>query len=349
MLEQVYPTDGWIILMLSLACGYFSILFSRKNAARWKLIDRPGGRKTHDGNIPLVGGIGIYSTLVVMVALALSWSDAATQITLWAGIIFLVGLIDDRFSLAWIWRLLAQVAASIGVIWSTGLSVISLGNYPFIGEVHLGAFCVPFTLFAVAGLTNAFNLVDGIDGLCGSIAIISLAGVMFLGTGSAGMGLYLATFILAVALNLLFNLQSGAGNKIFLGDAGSQTIGFIISWILITLAQDKESLIRPCVVLWLVPIPVIETCNTVIRRIRKGQHVFSPDRNHFHHQFMSLGWSGSDVLLIFIMFSITGLGLGMWVHSWGDAISLAVFILFSLLSVRIAGKAKPPWQRRRRT
>lgn len=349
MLEHGYPTDGLIILMLSLAFGYFSILFSRKNAPRWKLTDSPGGRKTHDGNIPLVGGIGIYSTLVVMVTLALNWSDVATQITFWAGIIFLAGVIDDRFSISWTWRLLAQIAASAGVIWSTGLSVISLGNYPFIGEIHLGAFSVPFTLFAVVGLTNAFNLVDGIDGLCGSIAIIALAGVMLLGGGSGAMGLYLATFILAVAMNLLFNLQSGAGKKIFLGDAGSQTIGFIISWILIALAQDKGSLIGPCMVLWLVPVPVIETCNTVFRRIRKGQHVFSPDRNHFHHQFIAMGWSGSGVLLIFIMFSVIGLGFGLWIHSLGETVSLAAFLLFSLLSVHIAGKARPPWQRRRRT
>jgi len=343
-LGQGYLTDGFTIIALSLAFGYISILISKHFAARWGLIDKPGGRKSHIGDIPLVGGIGIYSSLLLTLALGSEETGFPAHITGWVSLVFVAGLIDDRFTLAWTWRLLAQIIASIGVIWSTGMSIASLGSYPLIGDVALGGIAIPFTIFAVIGLTNAFNLVDGVDGLCGSISILSLVGIVLLGGGSIeGPDLYLITFILALVMYLSFNLQSGTKRKVFLGDAGSQTIGFLISWLLIALTQDRQSSINPSVVLWLAPIPIIETLNTIFRRARKGQHIFTPDRNHFHHQLMSTGWPPSGVLLISIVISIIGLGLGMITRFMGDAASLGLFLLFSLLILRIAEKASPPW------
>lgn len=156
-----------------------------------------------------------------------------------------------------------------------------------------------------------------------------LAGIFLLGGGSiAGLDLYLASFILALLMYLSFNLHPEAGRKVFLGDAGSQTIGFLVSWLLIALAHDQQSSIDPSIVLWLAPIPIIETFNTIFRRARKRQHIFVPDQYHFHHQLMSMGWSPSGVLLISIGISIIGLGLGMGTRFLGDAVSLGLFVLF---------------------
>lgn len=289
---------------VALTVTLVAIFSLRPLAPRLGLVDRPDARKRHKGRIPLIGGLCFFLGLVAGLSY-LGVIDRFVVALLGASaVIMLAGLLDDLYDLSVRARLAIQVAAACSVIAVTGVYIDGLGTVFGGSELRLHAVGIPLTVIAVVGLMNAFNMLDGIDGLAGGLAMVSIFAVLAFatGTGWQALSVLLLLQILLVALvpYLGVNLGWPDGRKIFMGDAGSTMVGFLLAWSLIYLSQRHVDHISPVDVLWCVAIPVMDTLGVMVRRIRLGCSPFKPDRQHLHHLLLDAGYSPRAALVLIL-------------------------------------------------
>ena len=281
-------------------------------ALRIGLIDSPGGRKLHSGNIPLIGGLVIYIVLWLSVFWLPSFSSTVFWLLTSAGVLVLVGTIDDFHHVPAIPRLLTQSAAAAIMINGTGLYLHS--PWPELGFQSLSAeIAIPITVVAIVGLVNAFNMIDGIDGLAGSITLGTIL-MIVLGQslfgylqGTAALMVFAATVLGYLAVNLTITSKK----KVFLGDAGSLLLGFVVGWTLIITTQSPKSSVPTTFVIWTVALPAYDILAVMIRRILKGKSPFYADRTHLHHICLRAGLDGRQALGVMILISLMFSGLGI--------------------------------------
>ena len=296
-------TLTWFILRITSGAAY-----------RIGLLDHPNHpRKQHQRPIPLVGGIAIYIGLAV-VLLGSVPSEKELYFLLAGAVLITIGSLDDRFELG-VWsRLLAQLIASLIMTLGAGVRIESLGNLLGFGDIVLGVWAVPFTVFATVGIINAVNMTDGIDGLAGSLTLIALVGMGFLcWSDGHAVPLLLWLTVLALVPYLLCNLElpGGRGSKVFLGDAGSMLLGFILVWLLVELSQQPNTALAPVTALWLVAIPLLDTLTVMARRVGCGLSLFNPDRRHLHHILVRAIHDPHWALLLIVCMSIVLAGIGI--------------------------------------
>lgn len=314
-----------------------------------KLTDAPSSRKHHDGEVPLVGGIAVFIALVCAGSV---WGDVnQTLITvngndaLWifmgcGAILVSTGILDDRFQLSVLVRVLLEVLVAIVVIESLDLTVAHLGDLCGSGNVFLDETAsYAFTVVAIFGIINAFNMLDGIDGLLASLVITSLL-VFHLVTGvkpgfaSLAVGASLMAFLIS-------NLSlSPIIPKTFLGDSGSKLLGFIVVSLLLAAASAQvgnAKLIQPVTALFIVALPLFDMVFTSLRRIIKRVSPFSADRSHIHHLMKALGFSDRRTLAIILCIHTSLTFIGLILHRaetpeyYKFAIFLGCFVLYSFL------------------
>ena len=277
------------------------------------LVDSPCERKNHYGQIPLSGGLAIFLTFTFA---ALLLNDFINNLRpLFAGmmILMVVGVKDDLHELKPFTRLYMQLfAAFVACQWGD-VQLIDLGHLLAVDKVlELRNFSLPLTLFAIIGITNAVNLLDGVDGLAGSISLLttSLLSLIALWSGDIDSFHILGLISVSILTFLIFNWRFYLNKKaqVFMGDAGSLMLGFIIAWFLIRLSQGNERVLDPVTALWIFAFPVIETLTLIIRRLLKGRSPISADREHFHDLLQSYGLSQRRTVL-FIVFISTAFAL----------------------------------------
>jgi UDP-GlcNAc:undecaprenyl-phosphate GlcNAc-1-phosphate transferase len=319
------------------------IRFLAPRAERYGLIDHPdSARKHHADKTPTVGGLAIMLGL----PLALLLAGLATQLPLafWATfcIIALTGAFDDRFDLGPYIKFAAQITAALLMIYWGGLRLNSLGNLVSAEPLLLGRFAVPLTVFAVIGVINAINLCDGADGLAAGlvfipvfwVAIMAGAAPAYAGTLALALGL-----LGCIAAFLVFNLRSPWRSRaaIFLGDAGSLSLGFALAWLSVAAAREGAQLFAPVSAIWLVAIPISDTIVCMSRRLLKAQSPFRADRTHLHHILIDLGLPvGRAVALILLLaFVLAAMGVAGWALRLPDHVmfytAMAVFVAYILL------------------
>ena len=319
-----------LIAMISALCA---IKILRPIAIDINLVDIPDDRKQHDGSVPLIGGLSIYFGLMVAIYITQPLPDNLFYLLMTASLVFLIGLLDDLKDLG-IWpRILVQIISCLLLVLFTDTCITSLGSPFGSNEIELGKLAIPFTIFAVVGLVNAFNMSDGIDGLAGSLAIVTIIGIILFDAVTKNPPLlgFLLMFSAALLPYLFTNLISA--QKIFLGDAGSLLIGFILAWILVFLSQGDSRSMVPTSVLWCVAIPVIDTFTVCFQRIRTGKSPLSADRQHFHHLLLDAGFSPKKALLIILFFASSLLVLGLILQRVFPSASLSIFILITLVYI----------------
>lgn len=273
------------------------------------LVDKPGGRKRHAVPTPLIGGISMFLAVSAGLAITRMAPMPLLAFIVGSGLLVLVGTLDDREEIDYRYRLLAQLcAAGIMVFWGD-LKIAGLGNLFGAGPISLGPLSIPFTLFAIIGLINAVNMLDGLDGLAGGVVLAILLPVTAL---SVMLGneptMALCLVLIATILGfLIFNYRFPWRHTapVFMGDAGSNFLGYALAWVLLTLAHDEPHAISPISILWIVAIPVVDTLSIMWRRYRKGQSTFSPDRDHVHHMLMRAGFGVNATVLITSSITIT--------------------------------------------
>ena len=322
-------------IILIFVCGFIQLPLIR--ALKWiapkiKLIDTPGGRKNHTVETPLIGGLTIYFVLLLAVSINGGWHTTFGWLVICTALVVLIGLIDDIKSIAWYWRMAFQLSATICAIVTTDLRITFLGVYPLIGSLDLGIMSYIITALAVVGVTNAFNLIDGINGLCGSVALIPLIAMslaVYYQIGSADF--HLVLLIVLLSGFLYFNTWVDDENKIFLGDAGSAAIGFIISFLMIALANDNRLSVEPTLLPWLVLVPVSDTGSVILRRVAEKRPVFAAASDHFHHILGECGFPKHTILFILVLIGVFGATAGFLLTPFSDLISLSMFTAVALL------------------
>lgn len=307
----------------------FAILFlMRKVARKVGLVDKPSGRKLHSGNIPLVGGIAICITIINYIYSHPSMIKHANLYMFCICGLTAVGALDDRFDLSVRIRMLVQALISISMIYFANAELHTLGNLLGFGAIKLGLFGGLLTVFAVIGCINAFNMVDGIDGLLGGLSIVTFGSVGILLSLSGEQSLSYLCLLLVVCMvpYIVMNLGLvGRERKVFMGDAGSMMIGFTVIWLLIGASQTEgNSVIRPVTALWLIAVPLMDMVSIMIRRVKQGKSPFKPDRDHLHHICQRLGLSSLQTLglICFIASVFASIGIA------GEVLLVPEYIMF---------------------
>lgn len=279
------------------------------------LVDDPGGRKHHEGRIPVVGGLVIFP--IFMVISILSGASIAFFWPLFVALSFIlcVGALDDRFEMVAWPKFLTQISAAMLIVMVGDAELVRLGDLFGFGTVFTGAFSIPFSIAAVVLLINAFNLMDGLDGLAAGKGFIV---VLWLMIACAMAGEWPPFWTLGILLAciggfLVYNIRHPFRGKasIFLGDAGSMALGLTLAWFCIGLAQGTHPVVTPISIAWIVALPVIDACGQFTRRVAEGRHPFSPDRGHFHHHFIHAGIEvgESTATILLLGFVLGGIGV----------------------------------------
>lgn len=248
-----------------------------KNAKFLGLVDIPNERSSHIKITPRGAGIG-FGFAFFITNLFFSFDLFIEQWIVYLAIfmVFLLGILDDHKDTTPKIKFYVIFLATF-ILYLDDISIYSLGT--FLGvEIHLSYFALPFSMIAVAGFTNALNLIDGLDGLAASISIVILSSFLYIGYFYADtliINLCLTTIISLFAF-LFFNWNPA---KIFMGDSGSLFLGFIIAVVAILSLEY----IHPVAVLYLAALPLMDTLIVMVRRIRKGKSPFIPDKTHIHH------------------------------------------------------------------
>ena len=325
----------WQANLLALIVAFVSIKVLRPIAIYFNLVDVPSGRKQHTGHIPLIGGLSVYIGVLVAILAMFPIHDKLFYLLTAASLILISGLVDDLKDLGvWV-RILIMMLASVIMIKGTGVYVDDIGNILGSGNLQIGLLGIPFTIIAVIGLVNAINMSDGIDGLTGSLALVAIIGIIGFETISGNYRLFDFLLIMAAALipYLLTNLTIISRRKIFLGDAGSMFIGFVLAWVLIELSQGhgtSRQAIQPINVIWCVAVPVIDTLAVIIKRLKSGCSPFSPDRSHFHHVLLDKGYKSRQALLIILLLALVVIAVGWVVELYAPLVALPALILMAL-------------------
>lgn len=318
----------------------------RPLAIALNLIDRPGGRKLHKGNIPVVGGVGMLLGIVLGLGLLSLPGQSSIVLLAASAIMVTVGLIDDRFELSPWARLLAQVAACGILVYGTGVSVVTLGA-PFGQPINLdGIASYVVTALLMVAAINAFNMLDGMDGLAGALAVVALTAIAVLSAQNGNLvALSISVVILsAVVAFLMSNLPFAFNSNVrcFMGDSGSTLLGLSVAWLCIEVSQNSGSAVRPVTMLWIVALPLFELCWTVIRRSARGIPPFRSDFGHLHHVVQQEGFGVQGTFFIFVVIASVLALIGISLESVGvsDGWSLGLLAISGCLVVSVLSR---PW------
>lgn len=309
-------------------------LFALKPVAgRLGLIDLPGGRKIHSTPTPLVGGLGIYvGTLCMSVFTPDVFFQYSAMLAI-SGLVLFIGIFDDARELKVSVRMGFHAFAAWLMAAVAGNQLLSLGNLMALGPVELGVLAIPLTIFATVGVINAVNMTDGIDGLSGGLVLITLAFLSIVAfiAGNAPMlqfGTLLICSILAF-LVLNFRLPWKKSAMIYLGDAGSTLLGFILTWLIIEVTQGSDAIMPPVYALWFLAIPLIDTVSLLIKRPLRGVNPFTAGTDHLHHRLIAAGFNHEQTVIGLYLAGIAAgtFGLTGYLYNVSEAFMFASFMV----------------------
>lgn len=318
--------------------------FIKKLAFKVGATDKPSHRKVHAKIMPRMGGLAIFISFVIGVFLLGLNNIHTIPILTGSFIIVLTGIIDDIFDISAKVKLFGQIVAALVVVFWGGLHIEFI-NLPFGGKLEFGMLSIPITLLWIVGITNAINLIDGLDGLAAGVS--SIAFITILGMAIIKGDLYVATLsavILASTIGfLIYNFHPA---KIFMGDTGSLFLGYIIS--VISLLGFKNitfiSLIIPILILG---VPISDTFFAIIRRLVNKKPLSAPDKSHLHHCLLRVGFSHRQtVILIYAIAALFGLAAFIFSMStmWGSLILITVILLALEIFVESIGLIDDDYQ-----
>ncbi|PTF73109.1 glycosyltransferase family 4 protein [Staphylococcus chromogenes] len=300
------------------------------------IVDRPNFRKIHTKPISMLGGSAILLSFFIGIWLGAPIEREIKPLLLGAIVIYLVGLIDDLYDLKPVLKLIGQIiAASIVVVYGVTIDFISIPIGP---TIHFGWLSIPITIFWIVAITNAINLIDGLDGLAAGVSTIALVTIAFIAILQGNIFIIMICSVLIGSLLgfLVFNFHPA---KIFLGDSGALLLGFIIGFLSLLGFKNITfiSLFFPIVIL---AVPFIDTLFAMIRRVKRGQHIMQADKSHLHHKLLDLGYTHRQtVILIYamaIMFSVVSVILYLS-QPWGGFLTMLLIIITIELIVEFTG------------
>jgi UDP-GlcNAc:undecaprenyl-phosphate GlcNAc-1-phosphate transferase len=296
-------------------------------ASRMGLVDIPDRRKTHIKPRPLVGGIGMAMALAVSCIALVPLSNLRG---FYAGFVLLVivGFLDDFKELRYGGKFIAQILAVLSMVYFSGLSLETFGDLLGFGPIDFGILAVPLTIFCAVGVINAFNMVDGLDGLAGGISFIAFLSFSTLArlNGQHEITLLALAFSGATLAFLYYNRMPA---RLFMGDAGSLSVGFALVFFAVAITQKQDSVVSPVTALLILAVPICDTIRVMIARLLRGKNPFVADNKHLHHLLIRLGFNRKRTVMIIVVLSalLAGVAIG------GTVFHLPDYYLFGAFSI----------------
>ena len=325
-----------IALAVAFCCSILTIKVLLPLAPHIGLIDLPNERKKHDGAIPLIGGISIFSGVLIASTLFIENSQIINLYLISSALIVFIGTLDDIYDLSVAPRMLFQGIVACVLVFGAGYFISDFGAILGGEAVNIGDYGMIFTVLAVIAAINAFNMVDGIDGLAGSMSIITIGSIaMLMVINNSNQNILLPLLIVVSTIPYLFynvSRRNPRGKKIFMGDAGSMYMGLTVIWLLTlgTQASDVSgATFRPVTALWLIAVPLMDMLAIMVRRIRRGDSPFKADNGHIHHILLANGITPRKALWLIsgLAISFALVGIGGELAAIADWAMLALFIV----------------------
>ena len=334
-----YIVIGTIIAAFAVAAvlSYFFTPPVKNFAHKVGAIDVPkDARRMHKKPIPRLGGLAIYGGFLCSILIFGQLDETMLCVLLGAAIIVALGIFDDVLALGAKLKFVVQIVAAaipvcIGDL-QIGLftNLNPLSDTPF---VHLGILAVPATIIWIVGITNAVNLIDGLDGLAvgvSSIAAITMLAVALL-TGNMPIAITMAALASACIGFMPYNLNPA---KIFMGDTGSTFLGYMLATVSIMGLFKFYAVISFAVPFLILGLPIFDTANAIIRRVAAGRSPMSPDRGHVHHKLIDMGFNQKQAVAILYAISAT-LGLTAVVLTSSGEVKAIVLLLAVLAAILV--------------
>lgn len=331
-----------IMAILALLISLVLVPFVAKLAIKIGAVDKPNARKVHTKLMPRMGGLAIYISFFIVLFLSQEITREHIGLLLGGTVLVIVGIIDDVKDIPAKVKLVGQIVAACIVV-AFGVRIEFMTNFILGGMFPLYMFSVPFTVLWIVAITNAVNLIDGLDGLAAGTSIIAAATMAISGyaTGQTEMA-SVALILIGASLGFLkYNFHPAT---IFMGDTGSMFLGYNLA-VLAVMGFTKSftllSLVTPILVL---AIPILDTMFAIIRRKMNHRPIFKPDKNHLHHCLLNYGFSHRDtVLIIYGVSAVLALcGLIMTYLNPAQGICLlvviSVVIIYGAVKLGVIGK-----------
>lgn len=341
---------------ISLVCGVVAIPLILDFCKSKCLYDIPNARKVHKSPIPRLGGVSFMPSMLLAFIIAVfllgkEHGMEQVQVSLWS-LYFLVGLlliyatgvVDDLIGLSANIKFVVQILAAVilpisGLYINTFDGLFGLYAVPY----WVGA---PLTVFIIVFVCNAMNLIDGIDGLSASLSEMALAGflVAFYRENLVVYCVLVAGLMGVLLAYLYFNMfgQAEQNRKIFMGDSGSLTLGFILGFLFVKLSMDNPHVmpydpINMPLAISLLIVPTFDVVRVVLHRLRTHRPIFDADKNHIHHKLMRLGLTMHQTLFVILGIALAFLVINYVLHVWcGITVMLvADIVLYTALSLAI--------------
>jgi UDP-GlcNAc:undecaprenyl-phosphate/decaprenyl-phosphate GlcNAc-1-phosphate transferase len=316
-----------------------------KTGIKYGFVDKVNRRKIHRGVIPRIGGIGIATGTLLPILLLFFYDNDVSQllyspptnayVIVFGGLmISLLGFIDDTKGVSAKHKLFFQIVLSV-FVWYNGFDISAVST-PF-GVIQLGIFGLPITVLWIVGIINAFNLIDGMDGLSSGVSFFACITIMTLSifNGYIFVAAVSASLAGAVVGFLIYNFNPA---KIFMGDTGSMFIGYILAVISLKNQSKGHTVVSLLVPVIAMGLPILDTTLAFLRRYLRKQSVFAADSQHIHHMLLSKGWNQRKVVLVLYSISILFTALAMLLIFQKDAQAFLIIAVFSIIVFVIMSK-----------
>lgn len=298
-------------------------------------VDEPNARRINQRPVANIGGVAIYLGFLAVALLLFKYDLKLLGIIISSTLMLIIGLIDDIKNISAKYKLVWQIIAALVLI-SFGIKIQFVTN-PLGGMLYLGKLSIPFTVFWLVGITNTVNLIDGLDGLAAGICTI--AALTLFGVAMQEARFLIMVSAIAIAGSCLGFLQYNFNPaQIFMGDTGSQFLGFLLATIAAMGALKSAATMALVIPILALGVPIFDTVFAIVRRHQCGKPIFKADKGHIHHKLLELGLTHKQAVLVVYLVSIS---LGLIALAINGASELqALFILFTITIILLYGSYK---------
>ncbi len=317
------------VFILSLFLTLALVPVFKRLAFRMNIVDMPDKRKVHAVPMPKTGGISMAIGAFVPMLMILNQDAFVSSIFIGALIIVIFGLKDDIQPMSARQKILPQIVAGLIVILYGGVKINYLGDLLPESYILPDSISIGLTLFVIVGVTNAINLSDGLDGLAGGVTLLSFILIMFLAYDCGNQ--YIAVIAVAMIGSIIGFLRYNTHPAIlFMGDAGSQLLGFILVVLAIMLTQSNTPYSK-VLALPLIGFPILDTLTVMSERIVKKQSPFLADKKHFHHRLLGLGLLHTEAVFSIYIIQACFISMALIFRFYSDWVPLLGFVILSMV------------------
>ena len=329
--------NSLLALVAAMTISMVLIPIMARFAPRLGLIDKPNDRKIHAVPIPRVGGIGIVVGALVTILFLIPMDNQVRAYVLGAVVLFIFGLWDDVSEIGYYPKFLGQLIAVLIVVLYGDIYVVT---FPFIpsGEISpsLG---VPFSIIAMVGMINAVNLSDGLDGLAGGESLLCLGSMALIAALAGGTDAVIIAFTVIGGI-LGFLRYNTHPARVFMGDSGSQFLGYTLGFMAILLTQEIDPELSPAVVLLLLGLPIVDSLVVMAKRAHSRTSMFRASRDHLHHRLLDLGFVHQESVVVIYSLQMVFVTSAVFLRYKSDWLIFGLYLAICIAAFGVIALAK---------